>query len=41
MKTFLVGALVGVVATLLFQRYRGWILAKLGINFPPKPPPAT
>lgn len=38
MKHFLEGLVVGVAVTLLVQHYRTWILAKLGITFPPKPP---
>lgn len=30
----------GVAVTLIVQHYRGWILGKLGVTFPPKPPPA-
>lgn len=40
MKTLLAGVVIGVVATLLVQRHKAWILSKLGINFPPKPPPS-
>lgn len=38
MKLLLTGVALGVVLTLVVQHYRAWILAKLGINFPPKPP---
>ena len=36
--TFFLGMLFGSVLTLVVYHYRGWILSKLGINFPPKPP---
>ncbi len=39
MKIFLLGVLNGAIFSVLIYHYRGWILAKLGITFPPKAPP--
>lgn len=38
MKQFLYGLVCGAVLVVVVYRYRAWILAKVGINFPPKPP---
>ncbi len=38
MSTFFLGVLFGVIATVLVIKFKGPILAKLGITFPPKPP---
>lgn len=40
MKNFLLGFLFGGIACVLLYHFRGWILAKIGVNFPPKPPSA-
>lgn len=38
MSTFFIGFLLGVIATAVVIRFKGPILSKLGVNFPPKPP---
>ncbi len=36
--SYLLTYLAGAVSAFVVYHYRGWILSKLGITFPPKPP---
>lgn len=38
--SYLLTYLAGAISAAVAYHYRGWILARLGINFPPKPPQA-
>lgn len=36
--SYLLTFIAGGISTAVAWHYRGWILAKIGVNFPPKPP---